>query len=465
MEFKLLNDFSPEAINTASALLTDDNILELSSKLEDVIDKLTIEQFLFVMGCLSKFGTHFEKNMSLIDRYLALIESDLVRLRVEQILYNSFLKEKYENEGCYSAYFKIFSKHDKYRDISINSEAVDNSIWFFCFTPTFLAHTNSMFKLLESIDNYNIKVKIASLYHNDKFQKTCNDLGAEFRCIRGNNFIEQYQSLIDQSKNALALVINGPPIHLDYVSKRSDNVVWWSHRFHPEFECVKIHLSGSSLSAVPHSLIDPSKWHLFEPPFNVKNLNALTHWETRKYNFGTFCRHELIDNKKHWSNVKNILSNCDQLRYFYAGRKEIHPKWCKEFDIDVRNVKFVGWLAEPEKSIVDMAFLLDGPILGHGLLGMEALAAGIPIINHDNTPGFYTNFLNQTHFTSKEKKFLEKMNNTIFQNLAEIHSVCNLLMDPEINYEVGNIMRKHFNKYHTGKGSFSEFCDIIQAGM
>ena len=171
MEFKVLDNFTPEAIKAASASLTNDNILEISSQIKAVVDKLNINQFLFVMGCLCKFGTHFEKNIDLIDRYLPLIESDLMRLEVENILYGSFLKGKYEAEGCYNAYFEIFSKHNKYQDKNITCGAVDNSIWFFTHTPAFLAHTNAMFKLLESKNDYNVKVKIASLSHNDEYEK------------------------------------------------------------------------------------------------------------------------------------------------------------------------------------------------------------------------------------------------------------------------------------------------------
>ena len=319
-----------------------------------------------------------------------------------------------------------------------------------------------MFKLLESKNDYNVKVKIASLSPNDQYQKKCNDLGAEFICLSGNHIAEKYKSLIDQSKNALALVWNGAPVHLDYVSKRSDNVVWWTHRFHPNFERVKLRISADSSDLTATFNRFGKQWHLFDAPFEIKNLNVVTHWETRKCNFGTFCRDELINNKEHWENVKEILLNCDQLNYHYACRQEIHPEWCKKFDIDLQRVRFRGWLPEPENSIVEMAFLLDGPILGHGLMGMEALAAGIPIINPGNAPGFYNNFLELTHFTSIEKKVLEKVRGTIFQNPAEVHSVSNRLMDYEINYEVGIVMRENFIKYNSGKGTFREFCDKIR---
>lgn len=461
MEFKVSNDYTPEAIEAASASLTNDNILEISSQIKDVVDKLSIEQFLFVMGCLCKFGTHFERNIDLIDHYLPLIESDLTRLEVENILYVSFLKGKYETEDCYNAYFKIFSKQDKSQDKNITCGAVDNSIWFFSPTPVFLAHTNAMFKLLESNNDYNVKVKIASLSHNDKYQKKCNDLGAEFICLSGNNYTEKYQSLINQSKNALALVWNGPPVHLDYVSKRSDNVVWWSHRFHPKFENVKLRINGDPNPEATFIHFG-QEWHYFFSGFEMKNWDKTSEWENRKYNFGSFCRETLIDNEKHWENVSVILSKNSSMTYHYCGRREIHKEWCKKLNIDQKKINFLGWLTNPEREILNMAFLLDGEVLGQGLMGMEALAGKIPIIQPYNTPGFYHNFLKQIKFQKEEQIISQKISATIFRNKKELCSIASDLIHYTRNLEIAEVMHKKYDERVRQAGTFNELINLIK---
>ena len=461
MEFKLLNNATPEAIKTASASLSDANILEISSKIKDVVDKLSIKQFLFVMGCLCKFGTHFEKNIDLIDRYLPLIESDLVSLSVEKILYGSFLKGKYETEDCYNAYFEIFSKHDKYQEKNITCGAVDNSIWFFTHTPVFLAHTNAMFKLLKGNNDCNVKVKIASLSHNDKYQKKCNDLGAEFICLSGNNTTERYGSLINQSKNALALIWNGAPIHLDYVSKRSDNVVWWTHRFHPNIERVKLRISSKPAENA-RPIYFGAQWNYFHCGFELKNWNKTPHWQDRKYNFGSFCRETLIDDEKHWQNVRAVLSLNEKLIYNYAGRTIIHDHWCEKLNIDKKRVNFLGWLASPETKIMDMAFLLDGNVLGQGVMAMEAVAGKIPVIHPNGIPGFYSSFMNDVAFRSAEKKVLQKVGFLVFHNQEELCSIVDMLLDQAVNSELGQILHKNFSERARNVGTFGQFCGLIK---
>ena len=124
-----------------------------------------------------------------------------------------------------------------------------------------------------------------------------------------------------------------------------------------------------------------NKWKNFRNDFEIKNLNLQKEiWSVRKNNFGTFCREELINQKNFWEIIHIILSSNKSYTYFYCGRKPIHKHWCSEFGIPIDQVQFLGWLEKPHLKLKEMAFLIDGFNLGHGYLGIEAMAAEVPII-------------------------------------------------------------------------------------
>ena len=67
------------------------------------------------------------------------------------------------------------------------------------------------------------------------------------------------------------------------------------------------------------------------------------------------------------------MKDNDNITYCYTGRKSIHEKWTKRLSIDEKKIKHLGWLSDPEKFISQMAFLIEGRELGHGMLAYEAM--------------------------------------------------------------------------------------------
>ena len=68
------------------------------------------------------------------------------------------------------------------------------------------------------------------------------------------------------------------------------------------------------------------------------------------------------------------MKDNDNIIYCYTGRKSIHEKWKKDYLL-MKKIKHLGWLSDPEKFISQMAFLIEGRELGHGMLAYEAMLA------------------------------------------------------------------------------------------
>jgi hypothetical protein len=461
MEFEILDTNDQTEIQKSSSQLTEENIFEISTKARSVLTQLNPREFVFLMGSLAKFGTNFNNNIKLIGLYLQNVNDDGVKLELETMLYSLFLK-KYESEENFRQFFNIFNANYKRQIGPENKKILSKSIWFFTHTPVFLAHTNAMFALLETRHDRDIKIIIASLNDNIEYRNKCMEVGASFEVLKGQNLSEKYEMLIEKSRNSLSLCWNGAPVNLGYVSKISNNTIFWSHRFHSKFEHVKLRLSAASKDRKDTFHYFGHKWHYFDSNFSIKNWNKTADWKIRQHNFGSFCRENLIDNIDHWTNIKTILATNVKLVYHYAGRKKIHENWCQELDIDIQRIRFLGWLREPETIIMDMAFLLDSEVLGHGLMGMEALAGKIPILQKYKTPGFYSNFLGHMDQEVVEKDVLARARETAFRDQKELSSIVTALLKKNENENLGLLLNKKLAKRHTERGTFNDFINLIK---
>ena len=82
--------------------------------------------------------------------------------------------KRYETEDAYDKFYNFFSKF-YYKKLKKNKpRKIIDSILFFVHTPTFLAHTNPMFKMLENRKNKNIKIAIACKVLVNNFLKNVN---------------------------------------------------------------------------------------------------------------------------------------------------------------------------------------------------------------------------------------------------------------------------------------------------
>ena len=220
MAFKIYDTIDPVEIQKSSSQLTQEHIYEISLNAQKVINDITPSQLVFLLTCLSKFSSNFENNIRLIELYLKNIDDNNLKLNLEQILYSRFLK-KYESEDNFNSYFKIFSKFYAQDDYIKSHKNPCDDIWFFMHTPNFLAHSNAMFRLLEQRENRAMKITIASLSSDPNFKRKCQDIHVNFTPLTGATLVSKYNCLLEKSRKSLALCWNGPPIHLDYVSKRT----------------------------------------------------------------------------------------------------------------------------------------------------------------------------------------------------------------------------------------------------
>ena len=241
MEFEILDTINPKEIDRASYRLTEYNIREISLNARNVVHNLNGNEFIFLMGALSKYGTNFKNNINLIDLYLKNISSNELKLRLENLLYIIFLK-KYETEESFRIFFEIISQNNLVKNKIKTYQTTSNSIWFFTHTPVFLAHTNAMFTMLESYENSNLEVNIASLSEETNYKKKCEDLGANFHNLKSNSLTDSYNTLIEKSKESMGLCWVGAPVNLDYVSKLTSKAIFWTHRFHLNFSQVKMQI-------------------------------------------------------------------------------------------------------------------------------------------------------------------------------------------------------------------------------
>ena len=433
------------------------NCLDNKANPEDITTEknildLNVKQLCFLIGVKSFRGNNFSKNLSLIKKYISFHKDNIeLTLTTENALHFYFLK-RYETEEAYDKFYNFFSKiYIKMDKDEHNLRRNIDSILFFAQQPVFLAHTNPMFKMLENRKNNNIKVAIACQGFDKEFFEKCKSLDIEFFDIYDESFINSYKNLLKLTVKYKTIIWLSLPVHLGYFRTLYNDVSYWSHKFHPNIPGLRSYISAFNNKSDKRVYYNKNFWEKIDVGFEIKNqLIAPMEWNFRKFNFGSFCREELIDNEKYWRSVKLILEGNSKARYFYCGRKEIHLRWCNTLNIDVTKIKYNGWLTHPHEKIREMAFLLDGYTLGHGYMALEAMAAKVPIIIPANRKGrsMIDNIIeNSSMSLSKEdrRQYLEKYI-LKFENDDELSNLSEKLFSDE-----------KFNKYYG-----DEYCQIVK---
>jgi hypothetical protein len=207
-----------------------------------------------------------------------------------------------------------------------------------------------------------------------------------------------------------------------------------------------------------------NKWKNFRNDFEIKNLNLQKEiWSIRKNNFGTFCREELINQKNFWEIIHIILSSNKSYTYFYCGHKPIHKHWCSELGISIDQVQFLGWLEKPHLKLKEMAFLIDGLNLGHGYLGIEAMAAEVPIIfpEKKNSYSNVENYLIRTQGTlnkENDKNYLNRYS-LVYSKENILKIVNDLISKEDYNQFYGSHYKKVVQNHPNE--SFEDFLDLL----
>ena len=110
-----------------------------------------------------------------------------------------------------------------------------------------------------------------------------------------------------------------------------------------------------------------------------------------------------------------------------------------------------------------MAFILDGNTMGHGLMGMEAIAGRVPIIRPSDSPGFYKNFIDSTEFGDLDVLALQKVGWTSFHDDKELRSISNSLLNHKLNTDIGSrLSEKLHKKNQNSSQKFNTFVNLVK---
>lgn len=461
MRFQIKNSINRHEIRKSAALLNEEEITVLCDKASAILTNLKPGEFLFLMANLASRGTNFQNNLALIQTYLSQAQPMDLKLELENFLAQLFLK-KYETENEYNAFYKVIADGHGLINQKPQTRDRENGITFFSHTPSLLAHTNPMFKMLKERTNKEIPIKIASLSENGQFKDACREVESEFIHLKGSCLTDSYSQLLDATKNQFALVWQCSPINLSYVSSLSNNLVWWSHKFHPNIANSAIRIGTDPVRSNEYQ-INSQNWFHFDVGFSlVEEPHCKTPFQKRAKHFGSFCREELIDHEQHWLNVKTILEMNKGLTYCYAGRSPVHRKWCETLELSEEQIKFLGWLKTPTEKIKEMVFLLDGVKLGHGQMAFEAINLKIPLISPANSAGAYVKFISRNKRHVKSQATRELIDRTIFKAPEDLVNVVDKLLDKETNEDLGEKLCGALKYEHKHLSTFEDFVRLIE---
>lgn len=380
ISIKAQPDFSE--IPNLSQNLQSQDIVKLLNAASINIEKLNPLQLLYVVELATFTSEHKAQAFALIKLFIETrpFQELNMLLQLEMHLASRMLK-KFENQESYAEFYSIFDTFYKSRIVNSDFErdSTASGILFFVHSPVFLAHTNPLFQILEN-RTYDLKVSIASLSSSDVFTRECDRLNVEFIPLQGDTVVERLRQLEQHATQYEHLVWQCMPAYLSYVSARIPIINWWSFKFNPPISNIK-----KCITSLPSKdefvEINDNVWHNFSPTFNLKNKNKTpVEWRKRKGVLGAFCREELIDDERYWATLSQLLSSNADLSFQYCGRSEIHEKWVRKFGINPDQIKFVGWLSNPQQEMLNVAAILDTFTIRHGMMGAEAMASGIPII-------------------------------------------------------------------------------------
>ena len=329
---------------------------------------------------------------------------------------------------------------------------------FFVHNPVFLAHTNPLFKLLKHRHAQD-KIAIASLASHPDFTAECDRLGVKFIQLLGDSTFAKLCHLEVCAADYKQVVWQSSPVYLSFFSARMPRVNWWSFKFNPPISQIKKRIAqiASNQDIVR---INGNDWHNFMPPFDLKNYGkAPVKWLERKGKIGAFCREELIDDEQYWAVLASVLGQNKKISFHYCGRKPIHERWVKHFTINPEQITFLGWLAHPNEAMRSVAVILDTFTLRHGLMGIEAMTAHIPILyphldkNFGGMEGLYKRLPDDNDVADPAQNFAFHSQEEASQKLLT------LALDEELNNDAGS-KQAHLANSYSG-GNFEQFLALL----
>ena len=348
--------------------------------------------------------------------------------------------------------------------LSFKSKSI-NKVLFYVHSPTFLAHTNPLFYMLENRTNKNILISIVSNGFSEEFKRKCELLDTNYYDISNINFHSSFEKLKNLALNHDIVIWQSVPVHLAYFRSIYKNICLWSFKFHPNISDLQKYIGTFNETVEKQVLYNKNIWENINIGFEIKNIKEkVCNWKFRKLKFGSFCREELIDDQSYWEAVKFILDETKGSKFHYCGKKEIHSKWIKKLNINKDNIIFLGWLKKPHLKIKEMSFILDGFSLGHGLMAIEAMASNVPVIfpKSRKTHGTLENFiiksvstLNIENKSEYLEKYLLQFDEKILGDMSK-----KLLT----NYQFNNFYGSHYKKVIKKQvnNSFEDFIKILK---
>ena len=347
-----------------------------------------------------------------VESCLAEGQSDIA-LTVEDLLYSHYLK-KLETEADYHQFFdKISEPYSKVENVrKMPSVPLSDGYLFVLHRPIMLAHINPLHRMLDlNGEKNNREENVALVVLDDvvsqEFRSTFDKIGVAVYSTSHIQSITQKLQEIEKlrwTRQFRHVIWQCTPVFLSLAAQMITDLSWWSLKFHPGIKGLNKYIG--SLGGTSDFSINGITWQHFVAPTYVNNLHKDTKvdWHLRTRKFGCFTREELIDNKKYWSIVSQILEKFPDSEFYYTGRSSVHQKWvhaCKNLN---QRINFLGWLKDPEAQLCGMSFLLEPLGLGHGNMVREAVAAGIPIVYPKSANGTPISTIQKLVFAYSERQ-------------------------------------------------------------
>ena len=423
--------------------------------------KLNPLQLLYISELVTYDGNHRDRAFEFIRLF---IESQPLQnlnmlLQLEMFLASRMLK-KFESQDSYAAFYSIFNNFYKSKigETNLAPDADASGVLFFVHSPVFLAHTNPLFHMLKNRISQD-KIAIASLSAHPDFSAECDRLGVKFIQLQGENIVSQLRHLEVCSVEYKQVVWQCLPAYLSYFSARMPRINWWSFKFNPPISQIR-----KCITSLPSNQdivrINENDWHNFSPAFDLKNDGkAPLKWSERKGKIGAFCREELIDDEKYWAVLASVLGKNNKLSFHYCGRKPIHERWIRRFAINPKQITFLGWLAHPHEAMRSVATILDTFKIRHGLMGIEAMAAQIPILypylekNFGGMEDLYKRLPDDNDVADPAQNFAFHSHEHAIQKLLA------LALDEKQNNDAGSKQARLINRFP--KGNFEQFLALL----
>lgn len=333
----------------------------------------------------SESGGGFRAAIATLAEHISRTKHNLeIVLNIENELVARWLK-RFETEDAYEEFFGLFNNFYKDEQVLSAFDSVDvgdikYDTVFFVHNGTMVAHVQAMINQIRVDRNRLGRVGVLVIQADTQFVAVASSLDIEVIQAPATTWVDIIRVVAEVGSCTGCFVWMCSPVFLSVVSKLTNNVVWWSLKFHPTIDGVKRRI-GCFPSSERTVIFKNVRWDNRTSSFKRCDKPKID--VTRAigaHKFGAFCREELIDFEDYWNLVAIILKANSGLYFTYCGRQPIHDKWVNKLGIEPTRITYLGWLDQAERAIINYKFLLNPLSMSHGHLGLESMVTSIPVL-------------------------------------------------------------------------------------